>query len=277
MALPEPAPAPKPRAAIWASEAAFFDAIAPDPVAAGRPLDPAVLARYRDPSRVWFNKEYRFALLGDPAGLDVLDVGCGTGENAILLASRGARVTGVDVSARSIEAARRRAAATAPPIAPRFVCAPLESADLPAGGFDVVWGDGVLHHVLHDLEGVLARLVRLARPGALFLFSEPVDRVPLLRRARLALPVPVDGTPDERPLREAELAVVRRFLPDLEHRAFSLAGRLNRFVLPGAGYERAPRGRRLVADALCALDFALLSVPRVERLGGMLVLWGHAG
>lgn len=45
---------------------------------------------------------------GDVVG-DVLDVGCGTGENALLVASRGRRVLGVDVSPLAIERARAKA------------------------------------------------------------------------------------------------------------------------------------------------------------------------
>jgi SAM-dependent methyltransferase len=86
------------------------------------------------------SQEYRFRILGDVRGKRVLDVGCGLGDNAILLASFGARVTGVDVSRGSLEAARRRA-------------------------FDVIWGDGVLHHLLHDLDGAMTRLARAAREG----------------------------------------------------------------------------------------------------------------
>ncbi len=41
---------------------------------------------------------------------DVLDVGCGTGENALFLASRGMRVLGVDGSPTAIAAARAKAA-----------------------------------------------------------------------------------------------------------------------------------------------------------------------
>jgi SAM-dependent methyltransferase len=47
---------------------------------------------------------------GEIAG-PVLDVGCGTGENALLFAARGFEVVGVDAVAAAIEAARRTAVA----------------------------------------------------------------------------------------------------------------------------------------------------------------------
>lgn len=43
-------------------------------------------------------------------GAKILDVGCGRGRHARTLARRGYRVTGIDLSARAIETARRRAA-----------------------------------------------------------------------------------------------------------------------------------------------------------------------
>src|SRR3954462_11003045 len=45
------------------------------------------------------------------AGERVLDVGCGTGNAALLAAARGARVTGVDPAPRLLDVARAQAAA----------------------------------------------------------------------------------------------------------------------------------------------------------------------
>lgn len=52
----------------------------------------------------------RLAEDGEIAG-DVLDVGCGTGENALFLAARGSRVVGIDASPSAIERAAAKAAA----------------------------------------------------------------------------------------------------------------------------------------------------------------------
>ncbi len=259
------------REARWREEAGFFDAHAPAEI---RGIDPRVAVRYASAARFWFNKEYRFQLLGPLAGHRVLDVGCGMGDNAILLALAGAEVTAVDVSPRSIEVAARRARASGLPHLPRFVCAPIEEAELPPRSFDLVWVDGLLHHVIPELDAVLARLRSLARAGARAVFSEPVNRLPALRRLREALPIPTDATPGERPLEEAELEIIRRHVPDLRVRAFGLLGRMNRFVLP-RGYEGAPASRRALANLLCAADWAILSAGPVARAGGMAVLHGR--
>src|SRR6185295_8169989 len=71
--------------------------------------DEANLRRYLDPPLdTAFPLEYAYALLGDVRGRTVLDFGCGSGQNSLLLARRGARVVGVDISASLIELARRR-------------------------------------------------------------------------------------------------------------------------------------------------------------------------
>src|SRR6266571_7856169 len=50
------------------------------------------------------------ALLGDVANQDLLDAGCGEGYLARILAGRGARVTGVDLSPRLVGLAGTKAA-----------------------------------------------------------------------------------------------------------------------------------------------------------------------
>src|SRR5688572_12746860 len=135
----------------WARESRYFDEWA------GRvritPVPDVTLRRYGGgrPRRIW-QKEFRFRLLGDLSGRRVLDVGCGHGANASLLARLGAHVTGLDVSPGAIEAARARARANGVSHRVELVCSPVETAELPDDSFDVIWGDAILHHLLHDLD-----------------------------------------------------------------------------------------------------------------------------
>jgi 2-polyprenyl-3-methyl-5-hydroxy-6-metoxy-1,4-benzoquinol methylase len=55
---------------------------------------------------VLYRLEVAYESLGDLTGKRVLDVGCGLGEHSLLLAWRGAQLTGVDVSGASIAVAR---------------------------------------------------------------------------------------------------------------------------------------------------------------------------
>lgn len=96
----------------------------------------------------------------------VLDVACGSGEWLSELASRGASVSGVDISSRAIEVGAAR----------------LPQADLKIGvaealpfdnaQFDLVTCLGSLEHFL-DQPGALGEMRRVAKPNAQFLILVP--------------------------------------------------------------------------------------------------------
>ena len=105
-------------------------------------------------------ERYVPALIGDAAGLDVADVGCGTGRHAVRLAAAGARVTALDFSARMLEAARRKPDAESI----RFVVHDITQAlPLPDAAFDRVLCCLVTDHV-PDLQALFRELARICRP-----------------------------------------------------------------------------------------------------------------
>jgi SAM-dependent methyltransferase len=61
---------------------------------------------------VWQTPESELNVLGDVAGLDVVELGCGTAYFSAWLARRGARVVGVDPTPAQLETARRMQAET---------------------------------------------------------------------------------------------------------------------------------------------------------------------
>lgn len=94
-------------------------------------------------------------------GLRALDVGCGVGRWSRLLASRGACVTGIDLSPTMIAEAERRAAASGLADRCRFLVQ--DSAALEIGAsFDLILCVTVLQHML-DIGALRCALQRMAR------------------------------------------------------------------------------------------------------------------
>lgn len=94
-----------------------------------------------------------------------LEIGCGSGTNAVYLAQRGFAVTAVDVAPKAVEQAEAKARAAG--VAVRFVCGDFARAEL-AGPFDFVFDRGCYHCVRRagQLGGYLKALARLTRPGS---------------------------------------------------------------------------------------------------------------
>jgi SAM-dependent methyltransferase len=107
----------------------------------------------------------------------VLDVGCGTGEHALMAASLGYEAVGVDMSVRAIELAKTKA--TERGVEVRFVVADaLRLVDLD-GQFDTVFDCG-LFHVLDDdeRERYVGSLAEVVPPGGLYYMLCFSDRQP---------------------------------------------------------------------------------------------------
>ena len=114
---------------------------------------------------------------------DVLDAGCGTGENALHLAALGHAVVGVDFAAAAIERAEVKAADRGLPA--EFLVA--DALDLAALGraFDTVIDVG-LFHTLGDVERAryVASLAAALRPGGRVFLLCWSDRNPFGRGPR---------------------------------------------------------------------------------------------
>jgi ubiquinone/menaquinone biosynthesis C-methylase UbiE len=98
------------------------------------------------------------------AGLDILDVACGTGNLAIPAARTGARVIGVDIAENLLVQARARAAAEN--LNATFQYGDAEALQFPDASFDVVVS--MYGAMFAPRPEVVAReLVRVVRPGGL--------------------------------------------------------------------------------------------------------------
>ena len=109
-----------------------------------------------------------FVSAGRVAPGPALEVGCGTGTNALWLAERGFDVLGVDVSPLAIERARGKL--PAPPPRCRFEVRDF-LGDPPAGPFALVFDRGCFHvfDEAEDRARFAARVAEVLAPGGVWL------------------------------------------------------------------------------------------------------------
>lgn len=104
--------------------------------------------------------------LGSLEGRTVLDVACGGGRWLELLASRGARIAGVDIAERAVKYCRE----TLPQ--GDFHVAAAEQLPFETQSFDVVTCMGSLEHFA-DKPAALREMLRVAKPDARFVILVP--------------------------------------------------------------------------------------------------------
>lgn len=121
------------------------------------------------PGRFAYFREVLTQRLGAaPAGLRVLDIGCGGGFLAEQFAALGCRVTGVDQSPASVSTARAHAAGRGLRIG--YLAGAGEELPVPDAAFDVACCCDVLEHVT-DVDRVISETARVLKPGGLYLFD----------------------------------------------------------------------------------------------------------
>lgn len=96
-----------------------------------------------------------------------LDLGCGSGRNAVFLARRGYTVEGVDYSEKAIDWARDRAAEAGVDVGWR--CSNVFDLRVPDASVDLVYDSGCFHHIApHRREAYVELVVRALKPGGHF-------------------------------------------------------------------------------------------------------------
>jgi 2-polyprenyl-6-hydroxyphenyl methylase/3-demethylubiquinone-9 3-methyltransferase len=145
--------------------------------------DPAELAKFSALAHRWWDPESEFkplhqinplrlewiAGIASLKGKAALDVGCGGGILAEAMASRGARVKGIDLSEKGLRVARFHLLESRLPVDYELCPAETLAAREP-GQFDLVTCMEMLEHV-PDPASTVHACAALARPGAQLFFS----------------------------------------------------------------------------------------------------------
>jgi 2-polyprenyl-6-hydroxyphenyl methylase / 3-demethylubiquinone-9 3-methyltransferase len=145
--------------------------------------DPAELEKFGDLAHRWWDPTSEFKPLHDinPLRLDwidqavglqgkrVLDVGCGGGLLSEGMATRGAQVTGIDLSEKPLGVARLHLLESGRQVDYRMISVESLAAEMP-GAFDAVTCLEMLEHV-PDPASIVAACAALVRPGGQVFFS----------------------------------------------------------------------------------------------------------
>jgi 2-polyprenyl-3-methyl-5-hydroxy-6-metoxy-1,4-benzoquinol methylase len=118
-----------------------------------------------------------------PGDARIADVGCGTGQMCLYLATADRVVIGADLTRASLALGAAEAARFGLSHV-QFVETDLRQSGLKPGAFDVVYSSGVVHHT-RDPRASFGKLVELVRPGGIIVLGvyNAIARIPTrLRR-----------------------------------------------------------------------------------------------
>lgn len=220
--------------------------------------------------------------MGPLAGKRLLDLGAGLGESSVYFALKGAQVTTVDISPGMV--------ATAVALGKRFgvelkgIVGGAEELDIPGGAYDLVYVANTIHHV-QNRPLLFEQIRRALKPGGRFFSVDPLAYNPAINiYRRMATQV---RTPDESPLRRADLELARRYFVHVGHREFWMTSLLlfAKYYFKDRIHPNEDRyWKRILREhdatlwwwkPLRTVDAALTRMPAIRWLAWNMVIWGE--
>lgn len=166
----------------------------------------------RDAQRKYYSciehgtKQYTHRVMELARGADVLEYGCGERPEGLEIAPLSRSMIGIDISdvaiADAAQAANSRGLSNA-----RYIRMDAEELTFGPESFDLVFGNGIIHHL--DLDRCFAAIANVLRPGGRALFWEPLGHNPVLNRYRDL--TPEARTVDEHPLLRGDFDLARQY------------------------------------------------------------------
>lgn len=155
--------------------------------------------------------------IGNLQGKSVLDLGCGDGFASMDALRAGAYVTAIDISPASIE--YLIAKAKNENLNHRLDARVMDAHHLDFGNesFDIVFGNGILHHLPY-LECAIGEIKRVLKESGHAVFLEPLGMNPFVNLFRKM--TPNCRTTDEKPFTKQELSVIRTYFPNVQFSYF---------------------------------------------------------
>lgn len=202
---------------------------------------------------------------------ELLDFGCGPGDNSLRLSAIGYQVTGFDISNANVQLAKELFKRNKIANCGTFVVSTAEKLDFSNDSFDMVVGFDILHHV--DIPAAMREVYRVLKKGGRGVFREPLE-VPFLDWLRNSWPIrkivpnsmSLENhiTADERKLSSSDLQIIKEYFPNMKIERSLILSRFDKFF-------RSPDAKK--SSWLEKLDYALMKViPGYKYLGGAAVI-----
>jgi len=240
----------------------------------------AVRACFEAPTAV--ENRFILRLMGPLQEKRILDIGSGLGESTVYFALQGACVTAVDISPEMVASTLRLANQHGVEV--EGVVSSAEGLNVPAGSYDFVYVANSIHHV-EDRARLFEQIRSALKPGGRFFSVDPIEYNPAIQVYRsMATEV---RTPDERPLRFADLNLVKRYFVNVGYRHFWILSQalFFKYYLIDRIHPNAARyWKRIFLETpdtlwwwrpLRAADELLTRIPLLRWLAWNMVMWGE--
>lgn len=150
----------------------------------------------------------------------VLDYCCGNGQFSILLAEKGIKAVGIDISDISIKNAKSLARKKGVADKTLFFVRDAEKTGFPDNYFDAVVCSGVLHHL--DIEKAFSEIKRILKPEGKAICIEPLAYNPVFQLYRKITPHLRTEWEKEHILSAKEIKLAKKYFKKVETNFFHL-------------------------------------------------------